>query len=523
VRRAIVIRRRCRRERGQVLMLGALTALLVTGALLMIFNVSWAVHERIRLQNAADAQAYSMGIHVARTYNYFAYTNRAIAGVLVSMTLMHAYHSEISAAADAYWGAGIATALMAAQEFGQSFCSVVPCCKFSHCEHAIDDIGYAIDLITGASDIADEIKELDDPFRSTMSSFKLMIQLINASQMGMMVDVMKKMGMDGRVALENGGNLNLGAGGSDKAPTGLGGINAWHFFDPLEISSSDEKVQDMTDMANAARTEWMKSRGLVTTALVMTPLMLKINDKTHGHWLPPIEPPIVETASAILEGGSGSLQSPDAKIKGDTIKSKDWWLMVGMCEHNDAGGFFMGPMLGMITPATVTTGKDNNGHDGPLLEDAHQGDNHDLDVKAAMRYVGLKRVADSPYNQPAIYGYAEQDLSLNEAGNRQPWAVNDNSKLAAPLMGSDASLNLGGRGKAKAIAKALVYYHRPGDWKEPPNLFNPFWRVKLHPFGKNEAMTVAAVAGDTNAAVLTGLLGVGTATDEVAVAPASPF
>jgi hypothetical protein len=32
-----------------------------------------------------------------------------------------------------------------------------------------------------------------------------------------------------------------------------------------------------------------------------------------------------------------------------------------------------------------------------------------------------------------------------------------------------------------ALAVARAYYHRPGDWKEHPNFFNPFWAAKLDP------------------------------------------
>jgi hypothetical protein len=32
-----------------------------------------------------------------------------------------------------------------------------------------------------------------------------------------------------------------------------------------------------------------------------------------------------------------------------------------------------------------------------------------------------------------------------------------------------------------AISAAMAYYHRPGDWREPPNLFNPMWGAKLMP------------------------------------------
>lgn len=32
-----------------------------------------------------------------------------------------------------------------------------------------------------------------------------------------------------------------------------------------------------------------------------------------------------------------------------------------------------------------------------------------------------------------------------------------------------------------AWARAQAYYHRPGAWAEPPNLFNPYWKAKLSP------------------------------------------
>jgi len=36
------------------------------------------------------------------------------------------------------------------------------------------------------------------------------------------------------------------------------------------------------------------------------------------------------------------------------------------------------------------------------------------------------------------------------------------------------------------LARAQVYYHRPGAWQEPPNFFNPYWNARLAP--KNVAI-----------------------------------
>jgi hypothetical protein len=45
-----------------------------------------------------------------------------------------------------------------------------------------------------------------------------------------------------------------------------------------------------------------------------------------------------------------------------------------------------------------------------------------------------------------------------------------------------------------AIAGGLVYYHKPNGgesdgWREPPSLWNPFWRAKLHPVTPSDART----------------------------------
>ena len=37
-----------------------------------------------------------------------------------------------------------------------------------------------------------------------------------------------------------------------------------------------------------------------------------------------------------------------------------------------------------------------------------------------------------------------------------------------------------------AVSVARVYYHRPGDWREHPNLFNPFWGARLQPVAHHQ-------------------------------------
>ncbi|HUJ26519.1 MAG TPA: Tad domain-containing protein [Myxococcales bacterium] len=39
-----------------------------------------------------------------------------------------------------------------------------------------------------------------------------------------------------------------------------------------------------------------------------------------------------------------------------------------------------------------------------------------------------------------------------------------------------------------ALAAAQVYYHRPGDWREQPNFFNPLWGARLMPVTQSNAL-----------------------------------
>lgn len=69
--------------------------------------------------------------------------------------------------------------------------------------------------------------------------------------------------------------------------------------------------------------------------------------------------------------------------------------------------------------------------------------------------------------------------------------------------GRDANLDGVGKVNADGVlpglngwARAMCYYHRPGHWAEPPNLFNPFWKAKLSPLGGSDKLkTLINVTG----------------------------
>ena len=72
------------------------------------------------------------------------------------------------------------------------------------------------------------------------------------------------------------------------------------------------------------------------------------------------------------------------------------------------------------------------------------------------------------------------------AGTNAPALLNEQGRVSFSLSGQSVLQmdNAGSRLAAfppglNAIARAQTYYHRPGNWAEQPNFFNPYWRPRL--------------------------------------------
>ncbi len=84
------------------------------------------------------------------------------------------------------------------------------------------------------------------------------------------------------------------------------------------------------------------------------------------------------------------------------------------------------------------------------------------------------------FGQPKLLTVATRDL----AGTKDPW--NLFFKIQATQGSSGAQVDFrakhavaGALPSFQALSSGMAYYHRPGHWKEHPNLFNPYWRATL--------------------------------------------
>ncbi|XHF26768.1 pilus assembly protein [Corallococcus exercitus] len=88
------MRRLRRDERGQAMVLGVVVMLVLAVTIMTSVGIGRGVYEKIKLQDAADAQAYSLAVKEARAYNFLAYTNRAMIVHYSAMLTVMSYVSH---------------------------------------------------------------------------------------------------------------------------------------------------------------------------------------------------------------------------------------------------------------------------------------------------------------------------------------------------------------------------------------------------------------------------------------------
>lgn len=89
-----ILRRMRRDERGQAMVIGVIALLVLCVTVMTSVSIGHGVYEKIKLQDAADAQAYSLAVKEARAYNFLAYTNRAMIVHYAAMLTVMSYVSH---------------------------------------------------------------------------------------------------------------------------------------------------------------------------------------------------------------------------------------------------------------------------------------------------------------------------------------------------------------------------------------------------------------------------------------------
>lgn len=504
-----------RREEGQATILAVVAFLVLTLSLFATFNIGQSVHERIRIQQHADAQAYGMGVEVARTFNYFAVTNRAIAGAYVSVMALHGYMSILSATADIYYSAGIAFFEIAAEEF--ALCCCAPYCPcIQHCIDGIEAIINGVTFLGDASDQDDAIKQLDGKFHTAVKMFVLMMNELHMAQLLMAQTLIGTPGY-----LRNGiselKNVNAPAA-QDQVPAGIFALNVEHFWNAIDTKEPRQR-KVMAEAVNGLRSDWIQGSRYMTPLTTLFPLLWeRMPDEEEigtGMYFA-----ILFDSGTALTDEKGKATDPGHGIEGKGFDSQDMGMLIVQWKHG-VGAMIFPFMCG--TPAEVFTdgngGDHNCGHDGSSHDEfdgVNSGDDPFGCLLSGQCFMKFN-VSDDPqkeWGQPSFYSWVSQDLRLNEKGEKaggKSFEINQNGVGITMGDGEHASVKLFDQNTAVAMSKSLVYYHRfrrsgtgeSGDgWQEQPNFFHPYWRAKLHPFRSDDAVLVPAMAGNSDGAMI---------------------
>lgn len=514
------------------------------------YNLSRAVYEKIQLQNAADATAYSLATLEARTFNFIAFANRAQIANYVQM--MEA-QSLLSNATHLHGMAGVNGEL------------AIQTAKLLKILPWTATLGGIIEGIgRGLEAMCDVIGYLLDTEGIGMeTTVKNFIKLKTTENYFLFLESFMLMAATSMQLLD-GGRTIVEANDPDAqvtpASTILNLVNTASYIDSFDLSAARltgppaEDKRIVAELANASRfsstgndrfivsrlpaeafTNQLAKLGEAVASRNSRGLTKKFMDglnefatqlNVHIGTTKLISNPNEEELQAILEyTGDGGPETSDL-TSGDHLVAKDIpELLIGIRRFGFAS-VVSGPTkaesmhcryekptdYGETTPkaafrmfATVSfLGARSAGkHAGFTCE----AEDDDHTWKSFLSFLGLKG-GITPYIK---FKPGHRTIQAEKKNFRQPdvWISLNKPPSAMALGGSGSGVNdlsfemrhknqtakldanIGESGMMgsgfgdglNVISRAQVYYHRPGAWREPPNLFNPFWGARLAPKG----------------------------------------
>ncbi len=502
-------------QKGQSLVFITVTAVVVLLAMLMTFNVGQLSYHRIKLQNTADAAAYSAAVTQARDLNFTAYMNRGVIANQVAVAQLVSLTGWVRNFNDTYNGefATISETLA-----GLSTVSAMWTTPFNVLKSVSSGVKSALDAVAGPA-----VKALDFLIDALGAASKIYHYAMVVSIPTQTVpEVIKANEPDASVSL---------LGGVALAASAVQNLNFVKSFSP---SQQKDGVDRMANVTEASMDMFYKDRSL-----------------------PPIWPiPILIDPSRLVTYGVGPLLMMQFHSGGGTLKTKagnstdhlKGWSSL------DATGLFVimcvtVPVLGVPVPipfplpplpagrgAAIAGASSWAASDGlmPTNNFSHRNaDNTATDPAAAVPYGAAHfnpmtaipawiKVAEGPgTNLDSRAGLRDYlDLAGNVDGTTSKQALSDtkaannNQNIHAPawvleiernsgtittsttggytIGGSpDGQLNLSNMadgGKLRALSKAEAYFSRPkslfaraDDRTEWGSLYSPYWQARLLP------------------------------------------
>jgi hypothetical protein len=497
-----------RTERGQAALLGVVGVIVLAVGMYTSYNLSRAVYEKIQLQNAADAAAYSLATLEARTFNFIAFANRAQVANYVQMLELQSMLSSLTFAegATAALGEGAIIASVPLRFFNPAL------------GQALEQAGRSMEqtyrgVMKPAVDAADQfvpqqIRMLTAK-NTALFGVSVMLALATASQLVFG-------GLD--VAQANDPDAEM----LTLARIGLSAVNTASFISAFDFAAvsvggdsdgAKRMKRAMAEMVNASRyglgdPGFIVSRGPFAAIGELTAAQ-GVGGRIRGFagtlfgFLGQFSG-FVGTTKMLSEGdrvadlddtGEHSFDHSDL-ARGDVITAKDMLPIWGdfasvrssrtdgrHCRYKDPGGRYgsLSRTFQLANGRVFECDDDSHNRRHRWQNLLGRGGIQPYLSFAPQRH-GIS-VEETPFNQPDVWVWLTK-----RPGNM---ALEGDMDLDFEMAGAELDARIGGDGLlgsglvpgVHAIARAQVYYHRPGAWHEPPNFFNPYWGARLAPKG----------------------------------------
>lgn len=536
-------RRANRRQLGQTMVLGVVTLLVLAFMTMLSFNIANAIQQKIRLQSHSDAMAYSIAVVEARAFNYYAFSNRAIAAVLVAQSSLHAWHAIASTVGGVMWAAAISFFQIAAIEI--ALCCACPWCSCVwHCWDALMATIVAFRYIGQVNTWNNRVRGLESTFNNSVRSLGYANDMLHNSQFSMNAFIITR-----------GAIGNAGSYGGVKAqnmpcasnlPMGLGALNVRSYACALEGTATDAlcvnvpgmagsdgvigrvpRSKVITNVANAAR-PGLDQGHTWPAFMLLHPQFMNAVRQVPGEG---VSAPVTQDSTGRITNGDnqGQCTTNAPNTEGSTACGYSFGLHGAWFRHGVGGmmyrgfvasnqnggrhnGFIANPHSGTHNRFRSTQRGNNDLAAGCLAQQGNCFFNFRANPNSrTMRSSGGTTIPY--YQQPVTYGAFSAPMTSirdNCAPGRDdtPWQITNSGSVTvgdgARGQGRLSMLPTGQNLTARSLSKAMVYYHRFDDWKAAPNMFDPYWRAKLHPFDRAgiaiEAAIAAGAAGDTRGA-----------------------
>jgi hypothetical protein len=498
-------------EEGQALVLGAIFGLVLVLCVLSTVGLGRAVYDKVQLQTAADAAAYSQAAVEARVLNFTAYTNRAMVVHYASIMAASAYLTWVH-----FLWAGI-NPLLTVLTFVPAVGAIAEAInEVINVLVAILDAGVAaLTPILAAANVV--LWGLQEGAWAAVS-----LRLSTIAPEAHSGDSAKLPYQPIWPLLTSAANMGVFARTRGSAALLLDMENSAKIL----LNDKNRDVQlaraHMLEIANSARQPWVAYGDRWDDP---SPLLFNRHASLGFHLICDVRtrnvartelgsPPPGSTRGAAGQIFSGSALEFDLDCP--------WWLPSGKAR------IFQLATMDQVFPALSpendydVKGVQASGPLGPAIRLILRG------TAAAMETIARDESAPEPPNRPfwispyvsfapqarstpggligdlgnfaqpdVVVGLAKEGIDMNREGGMD--------KLQARRFAS----SIGGSGSAdlsytnadwpsikgisplhkglNAFAAAQVYYHRPGDWRETPNFFNPLWGARLMPIVESNA------------------------------------